>query len=73
MSALVRPACVSVAHEGRVTEITCDFAACGYGLVPSLEVAKLFGCASAAVRVTVDHHPQTSVAQVWAGRAIAGL
>ena len=65
--------CVSVAHQGRVTEIACDFAACGYGLVPLLEAATLFGCASAAVRVTVDHHQQTSVAQVWAGRAIAGL
>ena len=64
---------VSVAHQGRVTEIACDFAACGYGLVPSLEVATLFGCVSEAGRVTVGHHQQTSVAHVWAAGESTGI
>lgn len=64
---------VSVAHQGRVTDLACDFAACGFGLVPSLELAALLGCASQQGRVTVDAQQQTSLANVWAAGESTGI
>jgi NAD(P)H-nitrite reductase large subunit len=48
--------------DGRSTrEIACDFLACGWALVPSIELACLLGCDTAGGRVVVDAVQRTSV------------
>ena len=64
---------VVVRQKGQETEIACDFLACGYGLVPALEVAGLFGCARQDGRITVDAAQATSVGGVWAAGESTGI
>ncbi len=64
---------VVVRRGGVDTHIACDIAACGYGLVPALESAALFGCAVAGGAVTVDSAQRTSVAGVWAAGESTGI
>lgn len=64
---------VVLRHRGRERELACDFLACGYGLVPALESAALFGCAASGGRVLVDDAQRTSVAGVWAAGESTGI
>ncbi len=64
---------VVVQRGGVASEIACDFAACGYGLVPALEGAALFGCATADGKVAVDAAQRTSVERVWAAGESTGI
>ena len=78
--ALVRQACgdgvlasVQVEQAGRRRAIECDCLACGFGLVPALETASLFGCATRHGSVTVDAFQRTSVDGVWAAGESTGI
>lgn len=56
-------------------EIECDYLACGYGLLPNLELAMSLGCAVTHA-VQVDEHQQTSVAGIYCageGTGIGGV
>ncbi|NVM75017.1 NADPH-dependent 2,4-dienoyl-CoA reductase/sulfur reductase-like enzyme [Duganella sp. SG902] len=60
--------------------LQCDFLACGYGLLPNVELAQALGCATRAVdgqiAVTVDQWQQTSVADVYCageGTGVGGV
>ncbi len=55
---------------------SCDLLACGFHLVPNIELAAVLGCRSAEGAVQVDSDQQTSVADVYcAGEptGVAGL
>lgn len=62
-----------VLRDGRRTwSEPCDLLACGFGLVPNLELPLALGCALADGHVQVDEHQQTSVPGVYcAGEGIA--
>ena len=64
---------VLLEHGSQASEIECDFLACGFGLVPTLELAALFGCAVAQGRVIVDAEQRTSVEGVWAAGESTGI
>jgi NADPH-dependent 2,4-dienoyl-CoA reductase/sulfur reductase-like enzyme len=64
---------VLIEHGGRQAEIACDFMACGFGLLPALELAGLFGCVLEQGRVRVDAQQQTSVEGVWAAGESTGI
>lgn len=64
---------VLVESGGRRIDYECDFLACGFGLVPALESASLFGCAVSEGRVTVDDAQRTSVEGVWAAGESTGI
>jgi NADPH-dependent 2,4-dienoyl-CoA reductase/sulfur reductase-like enzyme len=68
-----RLASVVIKHGERVSEIACDFLACGFGLVPALELAGLFGCAVEQDRVVVNADQRTSVDGVWAAGESTGI
>jgi NADPH-dependent 2,4-dienoyl-CoA reductase/sulfur reductase-like enzyme len=53
--------------------VDCDFLACGFGLVPSLEGASLFGCATDQGKIVVDASQATSAALVWAAGESTGI
>jgi NADPH-dependent 2,4-dienoyl-CoA reductase/sulfur reductase-like enzyme len=64
---------VTLHQRGAERVVECDFAACGYGLLPALETAALFGCAFASGAVRVDAAQRTSVDGVWAAGESTGI
>jgi D-hydroxyproline dehydrogenase subunit alpha len=52
---------------------SCDYLACGFHLVPNVELAELLGCAVKDGGVTVDEFQQTTVPQVYAAGEITGI
>ena len=53
-------------------EIACDYLACGFHLVPNVELAELLGC-KIAHDVTVDEFQQTSVPGVYSAGEATGI
>lgn len=51
----------------------CDWLACGYGLVPNLELARLLGCRASEAGVEVDVGLRTSVEGVFAAGEVLGI
>jgi D-hydroxyproline dehydrogenase subunit alpha len=50
----------------------CDVLACGFGLVPSLELPRLLGCETADGAVVLDAEQRTSVPGVFAAGELGG-
>jgi len=60
--------------DGRRTRVeACDFLACGFGLVPNLELPGLLGCSLNADSVEVDRWQQTSVPGVYSVGELTGI
>ena len=51
----------------------CDYLACGFGLIPNLELPMLLGCHMSASAVAVDEYQQTSVQGVYAAGEVTGI
>ncbi len=64
---------VSLFHQGRTSDIACDFLACGFGLLPNVEGGALFGCAIAGGAVVADARQATSAPDVWAAGEATGI
>jgi NADPH-dependent 2,4-dienoyl-CoA reductase/sulfur reductase-like enzyme len=58
---------------GRTRTVECDLIAVGFGLVPSIELPLMFGCAADGGRVVVDEHGATSVAGVRCAGEATGI
>ena len=54
-------------------KIACDYLACGYHLVPNVELAELLGCKVEGGNVRVDQFQQTSVANVYCAGEATGI
>lgn len=57
----------------RRKEVACDFLACGFGLVPNLELPALLGCDIGNGRVVVDDFLRTSQKNVFAVGETTGI
>jgi len=72
---------VSAHGDGKLESVTlsrgeklaCDYLACGYHLVPNVELAELLGCVIDNGSVTVDQYQQTSVANVYSAGETTGI
>jgi NADPH-dependent 2,4-dienoyl-CoA reductase/sulfur reductase-like enzyme len=71
---------VRVSVQGEIQEFTCDMLACGYGLIPNIELAAAFGCQlnddSAYQKVAVNEWQESSQAGVYCageGTGIGGV
>jgi NADPH-dependent 2,4-dienoyl-CoA reductase/sulfur reductase-like enzyme len=64
---------VTLSHGGSTQQLDCDFLACGYGLVPNLELARLLGLDIARGRVAADYWQRTSMPGVWAAGETTGF
>ena len=51
---------VTLVRGGKRWEVDCDYLACGFHLVPNVELAELLGCATEDGRVRVDEFQQTT-------------
>lgn len=64
---------VTLSDGGRRRDLTCDVLACGFGLLPNLELARLLGCRVDGGAVAVDDQQRTSVAGVFAAGEACGV
>ena len=64
---------VTLTRMGRTWNEPCDYLACGFGLVPNLELAQFLGCRIGGGAVRVDDTQQTSVSGVYAAGEITGI
>jgi len=58
--------------RGRRT-VACDYLACGFGLIPNVELARRLGCQTRAGAVVVDDLQETSVRGVFAAGEATGI
>ena len=66
-------ASVVLQRHGKRWNVACDYLACGFHLVPNLELAELVGCEIADSAVRVDEFQQTSVSHVYAAGESTGI
>ncbi len=64
---------VTLRRGGRTWTEPCDILACGFGLVPNIELPLMFGCEIRDGAVNVDAYQQTSVPGVYAAGEITGI
>jgi len=58
---------------GKRWEVSCDYLACGFHLVPNVELPELLGCAVENGCVRVDEFQQTTVPQVYSAGETTGI
>ena len=64
---------VRLAHNGRTREIECDYLACGFHLVPNLELATFAGCKIENGFVQVDEFQRTFGRNVYCAGEPTGI
>jgi NADPH-dependent 2,4-dienoyl-CoA reductase/sulfur reductase-like enzyme len=64
---------VTISRNGRAETIACDFLACGFHLVPNVELAQLLGCQIHNGCVQVDDFQRTTVSPVFCAGEPTGI
>ncbi|MGH9514293.1 MAG: NAD(P)/FAD-dependent oxidoreductase [Terriglobales bacterium] len=64
---------VLIWRGGKIERIDCDFLACGFHLVPNIELAVLLGCRLRQGFVEVDPMQQTSVSDIFCAGEPTGI
>ena len=64
---------VTVTNGKRKWDLPCDYVACGFGLIPNLELPLLMDCEATASRVCVGDYQQSSVPDVFCVGEAAGI
>ena len=64
---------VLIAHKGKIETIACDYLACGFHLVPNVELPVLLGCRLRERHVVVDELQKTSVPDVFCAGEPTGI
>jgi len=59
--------------NGKTWTEDCDYLACGFGLIPNLELATLLGCRLSKTGVYVDEFQETSQAGIFAAGEATGI
>ena len=64
---------VTLLRGGKRWQVPCDYLACGFHLVPNVELAELLGCEVENGCVRVDEFQQTTVPQVYSAGEATGI
>ncbi|WP_342622370.1 FAD/NAD(P)-binding oxidoreductase [Pseudomonas alkylphenolica] len=64
---------VRLMQNGKLVEIACDRLACGFGLIPNIQLAQALGCAMAHDAVAVDNWQETTLPGVYAAGECTGF
>lgn len=64
---------VTLFRHGKRWQVACDYLACGFHLVPNVELAELLGCAVERGAVRVDEFQQTTVPNVYGAGETTGI
>jgi len=64
---------VELVRHGTKTRVACDYLACGFHLVPNVELAELMGCELAGGFVRVDEFQETTAAGIFCAGEPVGI
>jgi NADPH-dependent 2,4-dienoyl-CoA reductase/sulfur reductase-like enzyme len=64
---------VTISHGGKLETVACDYLACGFHLVPNIELASLLGCAINDGFVQTDEFQRTTVPGVFCAGEPTGI
>jgi len=64
---------VTVSRSGKTKTISCDYLACGFHLVPNIELPLLLGCQVQAGCVRVDDFQETTVSRIYCAGEPTGI
>ena len=64
---------VTLSHNNRTSTLSCDYLACGFGLVPNIELPAALGCAVENRVVQVNEWQQTSIESVYCAGEATGI
>jgi NADPH-dependent 2,4-dienoyl-CoA reductase/sulfur reductase-like enzyme len=64
---------VTVQHGGSAWTLECDYLACGFGLIPNLELPHVLGCTVVEGAVAVDERQLTSRDHIYAAGEVTGV
>ena len=64
---------ITIERAGTIQTLACDYLACGYGLLPNLELALSLGCTIEDPAVKVDDWQQTSADNIWCAGEGSGV
>jgi len=64
---------VTVSVNGAQRELACDYLACGFHLVPNLELSRLLGCTIDNIYVRVDANQKSSVPHIYCAGELTGI
>jgi D-hydroxyproline dehydrogenase subunit alpha len=64
---------VTLQRNGKTWIEPCDYLACGFGLIPNVELPALFGCRMSETGVAVDEYQQTSVPGIYCAGEVTGI
>jgi D-hydroxyproline dehydrogenase subunit alpha len=64
---------VTLVRGGKRWQVACDYLACGFHLVPNVELAELLGCVLENGSVRVDEFQQTTVANIYSAGETTGI
>jgi NADPH-dependent 2,4-dienoyl-CoA reductase/sulfur reductase-like enzyme len=64
---------VTLFRRGKRWQVACDYLACGFHLVPNVELAELLDCAVDRGAVRVDEFQQTTVPNVYSAGETTGV
>lgn len=64
---------VRISRQGQTSEIACDYLACGFHLIPNVELPRTCGCRLRESFVAVDEYQQTSVPGIFCAGEPTGI
>ena len=64
---------VRISRQGQTSEIACDYLACGFHLIPNVELPRMCGCRLRESFVAVDEYQQTSVSGIFCAGEPTGI
>ena len=62
-----------ISRQGHISEIECDYLACGFHLIPNVELARMCGCRLRQGFVEIDEYQQTSVPGTYCAGEPTGI
>ena len=64
---------VTLTRGAKRWQVACDYLACGFHLVPNVELAELLGCTLSRDGVRVDEFQQTTVPKIYGAGELTGI
>lgn len=64
---------IELSHKGKPQTLECDILACGFHLVPNLELPMLLGCRIEHGRLMLDENQQSSLENIFGAGEVSGV
>lgn len=64
---------VKLQRGQKIRDVKCDYLACGFGLIPNVELAVLLGCELESGNIRVDDYQQTTIPDIYCAGEPTGI